>query len=183
MSKKLVLYIVLLVIISFSSGVGYAGEAIKILVNGKEIKSDVPAQIIDGRTVVPLRFIAEALGAKVEWDADNNSVIINNPYNLLKVNGEQTTWPYWYENGNLYLEYRNAVELLKMGRSATRWNVSYTKENSLLVVNDTVVQVPYITKGDFRAISITYLSFNRNLIKFEFDPAAGSLTLLPNYQN
>ncbi|KJS12600.1 MAG: hypothetical protein VR67_08815 [Peptococcaceae bacterium BRH_c8a] len=28
------------------------------------------------RTLVPIRFVSEALGAKVEWDADNRQVII-----------------------------------------------------------------------------------------------------------
>ncbi len=49
---------------------------IKLIVNGKEIQCDVPPQIVDGRTMVPARFLAEALGAKVEWDAANNAVIV-----------------------------------------------------------------------------------------------------------
>lgn len=35
--------------------------------NGTAIRLDVPAKIINGRTVVPLRFVAEAMGVKVEW--------------------------------------------------------------------------------------------------------------------
>lgn len=49
---------------------------IKIVVNGKEIKSETPAYIESGRTMVPLRFISEALGEKVEWEADTRTVII-----------------------------------------------------------------------------------------------------------
>lgn len=49
----------------------------KAFVNSAEVVLDVAPQIIDGRTLVPTRFIAEALGADVKWDADNNSVIIN----------------------------------------------------------------------------------------------------------
>lgn len=47
------------------------------LVNGAEVKLDVPGQIINGSTFVPVRFIAESLGAKVDWDGNNNAVIIN----------------------------------------------------------------------------------------------------------
>lgn len=36
-------------------------------VNGKKITLDVPAQIIMGLTVVPVRFISESLGASVVW--------------------------------------------------------------------------------------------------------------------
>lgn len=45
-------------------------------VKGKQIELDVPAQIIDGRTLVPARFIAESLGADVGWDPDTRTVII-----------------------------------------------------------------------------------------------------------
>lgn len=38
------------------------------LVNQQRVTLDVPAQIINGCTVVPLRFTSEVLGAKVEWD-------------------------------------------------------------------------------------------------------------------
>ena len=37
-------------------------------VNGAPVTLDVPAQIVNGRTMVPLRFIGEALGAEVTWD-------------------------------------------------------------------------------------------------------------------
>src|SRR5688572_1795277 len=38
-------------------------------VNGKTIPLDVPAMLISGRTMVPLRFVAESLGGAVTWDA------------------------------------------------------------------------------------------------------------------
>ncbi|MDO4539661.1 MAG: copper amine oxidase N-terminal domain-containing protein [Syntrophomonadaceae bacterium] len=41
---------------------------------------DVAPKIINGRTFVPLRFIAEATGAKVDWDPVTNSVLIENDY-------------------------------------------------------------------------------------------------------
>lgn len=54
------------------------GPVVKLFVNGVEIKSDVPPQIIAGRTLVPARPLAEALGAKVEWDAANSTVVVTN---------------------------------------------------------------------------------------------------------
>ncbi|WP_079914105.1 copper amine oxidase N-terminal domain-containing protein [Paenibacillus sp. 32352] len=46
-------------------------------VDGKEVKLEVPAEIADGSTVVPVRFISEALKAAVNWEPDTTSVIIN----------------------------------------------------------------------------------------------------------
>jgi hypothetical protein len=47
------------------------------MVNGQKVMLDVPAQIIDGSTMVPLRFLSESFGADVSWDAQANMVSIN----------------------------------------------------------------------------------------------------------
>jgi S1-C subfamily serine protease len=44
--------------------------------DGQLIPLDVPASIIDRRTYVPLRFVSEALGADVNWNAASRTVII-----------------------------------------------------------------------------------------------------------
>ena len=41
-----------------------------------DISLDVPAQIINGRTMIPIRAVAEALDKNVDWDAGTNTVII-----------------------------------------------------------------------------------------------------------
>lgn len=49
-------------------------------VNGREIRLEAPAQINQGRTLVPLRFISEAFGHKVDWDAATTRVTVDNAY-------------------------------------------------------------------------------------------------------
>jgi|GEM_PF-5225197 len=51
----------------------------KALVNGRSVTIDVPANTINGRTLVPLRFISEAMDCVVDWDASNHRVIITDP--------------------------------------------------------------------------------------------------------
>ncbi len=88
------LLIILLLVIITCPIKASATEPIKIFVNGIELHSDVPAQVIDGRTMAPIRFIAEALGAKVDWDGDTNSVIITTKGGAEQVTqeaNEQTT--------------------------------------------------------------------------------------------
>lgn len=46
-------------------------------VNGNEIRLEHPATINNGRTMVPLRFLSEALGARVEWVASTRTVEIS----------------------------------------------------------------------------------------------------------
>ncbi|WP_405724911.1 stalk domain-containing protein [Anaerotignum sp.] len=45
-------------------------------VNGTPIQLDAPAFITNGRTYLPVRFIAENLGATVNWDAEAKTVTI-----------------------------------------------------------------------------------------------------------
>jgi hypothetical protein len=46
-------------------------------VNGVKKTIDVPAQIIDGRTFIPLRFIGEALGDEISWDGNARKITVN----------------------------------------------------------------------------------------------------------
>jgi hypothetical protein len=46
-------------------------------VNGRQVLLDVPAQEFQGSTLVPLRFMGEALGADVRWDATAQAVLIS----------------------------------------------------------------------------------------------------------
>lgn len=49
-------------------------------VNGQPVTMDVPAQIIGGSTMIPLRFVSQALGAKVQWiDATQTVIITTGP--------------------------------------------------------------------------------------------------------
>lgn len=56
--------------LSFSS-------ALTVLVDGVPLKSEVPAQIIEDRTFIPLSSLSTALGAKVKWNAKDRSVLIS----------------------------------------------------------------------------------------------------------
>lgn len=46
------------------------------LVNGQEYISDVPPRIIENRTFLPLRFVAETLGDYVTWDRATRTITI-----------------------------------------------------------------------------------------------------------
>jgi len=64
----------------------FAANPIKLIVNGNELHPDVPPQIIDGRTLVPARALAEALGASVEWDGVENAVVVTSSINPAHTN-------------------------------------------------------------------------------------------------
>ncbi|MFZ5989239.1 MAG: stalk domain-containing protein [Bacillota bacterium] len=48
-----------------------------VLVDAEPATLDVAPQIVNGRTVIPLRFVSETLGYDVEWDGDSKKITIN----------------------------------------------------------------------------------------------------------
>ena len=113
--KKTILFVVVCVLLLFISGACLGFNGIKIKVSGKEIKSDVLPQIVNDRVMVPIRVVAEALNCEVNWNQSNSTVNIstnNVSYKFLKINGEQTSFPYWEEKGKIYMEAHNSVDLI-----------------------------------------------------------------------
>ncbi|MCL6450601.1 MAG: trypsin-like peptidase domain-containing protein [Acetobacteraceae bacterium] len=64
---RLLLALLLVALLAVPEGRAEAGPAVRLVVNGSLVASDVPPQIFEGRTFVPLRVVSEALGAKVVW--------------------------------------------------------------------------------------------------------------------
>jgi len=63
---------------TLSTSIAFADlSEVKLIINGKQIQSDVAPQMINGRVFVPVRLVSENLGANVKWDNVNNSVIID----------------------------------------------------------------------------------------------------------
>ena len=99
MKKIIAIILALTFILSFCTIVN-AEENIKVIIDIKTVKFDVPPTIVNGRTLVPLRAIFEALGATVDWDDATQTVTsekgetkisltINS--NIMTVNGEEKT--------------------------------------------------------------------------------------------
>lgn len=54
-----------------------ANQHVRLFVDGQEISfPEAPPQIINNRTMVPARPLAEALGATVEWDSEGRQVLV-----------------------------------------------------------------------------------------------------------
>ncbi len=57
------------------SSVVFAKGDIKVAIDGKQVEFDVKPQLINSRTMVPLRAIFEALGAEVDWENDTQTIV------------------------------------------------------------------------------------------------------------
>ena len=97
--KNIKFFLTILLLVSATTPVMANGD-ITVVIDGKQIAFDVQPQLINDRTMVPLRAIFEALGATVDWDNDTQTVTstkdgttismtINNP--TMYVNGTVVT--------------------------------------------------------------------------------------------
>ncbi len=76
-----------------------------ITVNGEEITLDVAPKILNGRTLVPVRAVSEALSAVVWWDGETQTVFIETPDTLYKI-GRKTIEKEYTEGGKTVFKTR-----------------------------------------------------------------------------
>ncbi|WLR51300.1 copper amine oxidase N-terminal domain-containing protein [Bacillus tianshenii] len=55
-------------------------------INGSKTSLSVPPKVINQKTMIPLRFVAESLGAQVNWDKENSQAIITTAEKTIIVN-------------------------------------------------------------------------------------------------
>lgn len=63
----------------------YKAPPVTLKLNGRELKTDVPAVIIENRTLVPIRVVSESTGARVDWDGEKYEVTINTREKIIKL--------------------------------------------------------------------------------------------------
>lgn len=63
-------------IIDGSSGKEYNVKVVNLIMGGNDVISDVPGMLFNSRTLVPVRFISENLGAEVSWNQEKKQATI-----------------------------------------------------------------------------------------------------------
>ncbi|MFS0723387.1 stalk domain-containing protein [Paenibacillus sp. 1P07SE] len=102
--------------ISLSVGVKHA------VVNGKTQQLDAPAQLLQGATMVPLRFVAEALGAEVAWDGAERTVRIRSAEQIWADEMDDIDWagewePAVWHTSDIVARYDDSVVTILTDRS------------------------------------------------------------------
>ncbi len=87
------------VVISYQDNTSIASQSkpIKVTLDGTYINFDVQPTEINGRVLVPVRAIFEALGAKVDWNESKNEVIATKGDVTIRLYKDNTTM---YRNNN-----------------------------------------------------------------------------------
>ncbi len=87
-------------------------------VDGRNVWMAEPPQIIDGRTMVPLRFLSHSLAADVSWDGMNRTVSIRTTPGMQS--GEQNV-RYHVSSGNMRADYQQSYDQYLRNRDYDRY--------------------------------------------------------------
>lgn len=181
--KRLLSILMVLVMLCSLNVTIMAEDDISVFINATEVQFDVPPVIVEGRTLVPLRAIFEALGASVEWNNETRSVLSERAgsavsltvgSNVMTVNGTQKILdvPAQIIQDRTLVPVRaisEAFECEVEWDNATRSVQIYTSTNVLLDIPSippytgspfTVINnnVPFFSAGEFSANSFEYYS-------------------------
>ena len=120
----------------------------KLYVNDNVVNLDVPAQIINDRTLVPVRAVSEAFACEVNWDEKNKAVKIENelflPCEIWYLSEYGTPYLFNISYGN------NGDEIYAETSTGTKIKVVTTKDNIeiLAELNDKWQKIVYDTSGN-----------------------------------
>lgn len=76
MKRRLLPLFVLLLLLSLPGWAAAADQSVHLMIGGQAVQPEVPPIIEKGRTLVPVRIIAEGLGASVDWDQPTRTAVI-----------------------------------------------------------------------------------------------------------
>jgi|GEM_PF-3252567 len=124
--RKLSYFLVIITILLCVSGLAYASDEIRIRINGRAVYQPGLDPYMDSqqnRVFVPVRFVSEALGAIVDWEATSRTVVIRQGEGSVRlpigattahINGQPFSLdaPACIRDGHTYVPLRFAAEAL-----------------------------------------------------------------------
>ncbi len=121
---------------------------IRVILDGEQLVFDVKPQIIQGRTLVPMRAIFEAFGLTVNWDEINNvaegtttgtSISFTIGSNIAIVNGEEKT----LDVSAKIIEERTMIPLRFLSENMGYHVVWVGNSNLILLSRDDIIEWRY----------------------------------------
>ncbi|NPV90062.1 MAG: copper amine oxidase N-terminal domain-containing protein [Firmicutes bacterium] len=137
-----------------------ADREIQVYVDGKPLHPDVPPMIVDGRTLVPLRAVAESLGCRVSWNENLGLVDIKSEFNQdytldsIPIDGPE--------------DFKQVIieALSKMDSTTKNYVISYIKEintNTLpFIVNPN--GKAYMSRNGFCSFNISFFNQSKDKV-------------------
>ncbi|MEF3245081.1 MAG: phosphodiester glycosidase family protein [Caldisericaceae bacterium] len=157
-------------------------------VNGKGYTLEVPATIIENRTYVPLRFVAEKMGCTVNWDPLDKKITVINGVNKIEL---------WIGKSKAVVNGKvsqidpanpKVIPIIKSGRTlvpirfiseSLGFYVSYNSKKKLVSISNTPIvnldgAVGYLEK----TVSYNNKSYSFKIVKI--DPKVKGISFIPS---
>lgn len=155
-----------------------ADDDLKMWVDGSFVESDVNPYIADSRTLVPIRFIAEALGYKVDWENATRTVIIKDGVNIITMQIDNMTASYNGKAIDLNKEptirdSRTYVPIRDVAETLGKY-VDWDQDNYTVVIGKGYQGKIQGTKGPINAdeakeIALNFAGSGARIVDFEYD--------------
>jgi hypothetical protein len=131
-------------------------EKKQIRVCGKELLSDLPPVIKEGRTLIPVRAVVMGLGAKIEWDEEEGLVTVTKGDITVEFYIDDTVF---YVNGEKWeldvpaqlISNRTFVPLRYLAQALGK-KVKYDKDKDVITIGDDVLE--YFRVGGLNALDL-----------------------------
>lgn len=107
-----------------------------VKVNGLTKTLDVPAKLVVNKTMVPVRFVSESLGAEVSWDQENRIALITYQGQQINVLAQQsylrdTNYKYTYVSMNTWKEEKREEVYIGKESGFNKWERLNSAEDQL----------------------------------------------------
>lgn len=123
-------------------------------IDGEAFELDCPAKVVNDRTFVPVRFVVEALGEKVDWNQDEFRVEIT-----AKNFKAKYTFDYLLDNSVTYdLNRDGNADTIKTDVTAHYWRYSS------LIINDKRILLEAARHGHFTDVYVTDIDTSDNYL-------------------
>ena len=117
-----------------------------ILVNGKEVKLDMPAVTIEGRTYLPLRTLGNILGVKVDWNDEKGQAEIikeGSKVQNTQVHASDIEYPYVTIDGKEYIGVRSVDKICSAKGYSFSWQGGTDKKQWYILMR---VDIGFISR-------------------------------------
>ncbi len=109
-------------------------------INGIETTMVTPPTIEDGSTLVPLRFVSEALGVSVDWDSETYTVLINSTRDQLEFIPKYNSKQLYAHNENISRILQSSLPADIESYKSFITTVEYENEGLLYDINNNGIE-------------------------------------------
>lgn len=96
----------------------------------------------------------------------------------ITLDGEITSWQYWMRFGNVYMEYHDALALLRYCCNSRIYVLNYNPTSKVFVLNEDSMSVQYFMVDGYKVINVSSIDNGYNRFEVNLDIETGEISSL-----